>query len=97
MAEIWLSDEQTRRLREVAFPIVVLDFRGMKIAEIGRDDETPIYREGMTDDELGAEIVRRREVLQQEGGIFYTTKDVAKDVSICGGNQAVAIQNSSVT
>jgi hypothetical protein len=76
MAEIWLNDEQTRRLREAAFPIVVLDSRGMKIAEIGRDDETPIYREGMTDKELGDELVRRREELQQEGGILYTTKDV---------------------
>jgi hypothetical protein len=76
MAEIWLSDEQTRRLRDATYPVVILDSRGMKIAEIGQQDEAPIYREGMTDDEVGAEILRRREVLQQEGGIFYTTKDV---------------------
>jgi hypothetical protein len=76
MAEMWLSDEQTRRLRDAVFPIVILDSRGMKIGEIGREDEAPIHREGMTDEEWGAGIVRRREELQLEGGIFYTTKDV---------------------
>jgi hypothetical protein len=54
----------------------------MKIGEIEQQDYVPINREGMTDEEWGVKVVRRREELQQDSGIFYTTKDVLEHLRL---------------
>lgn len=76
MAELWLNEEQSRRLREASFPIVLLDSRGMKIGEFRLPERAPIDESSMTEDDWVKETLRRKEQAEREGGIYYTTKEV---------------------
>ena len=64
MTQITLTDEQTRLLASASSPIVIIDARGRKVAEVNAPLPSP--RE-MTDQEWIAEAVRRRDEARRNG------------------------------
>jgi hypothetical protein len=75
MTSIVLSDEQSRLLLSGSLPVVVLDSRGRKVAEI-TSVESPAASQKMTDAELIAEAKRRMERAKHENVKCYTTAEV---------------------
>jgi hypothetical protein len=72
MTQIILNDEQTRLLAGATVPVVIVDSRGRKVAEI----PAPLNSQEMSEEEWIAEAIRRRERYEQEGGPSYTTREV---------------------
>ncbi|RIK71653.1 MAG: hypothetical protein DCC67_20140 [Planctomycetota bacterium] len=79
MTHIMLSDEQSRVLFGATLPIVILDSRGTKVAEIASLPDQATDVRDMTDEEWTAECLRRAQQAKQtieEGGTFPTTQEV---------------------
>jgi hypothetical protein len=76
MALIVLSPEQTRLLASASFPIVIMDARGQKVAELSEPSAASPMTNEMTEEEWVAEAVRRKQRFEREGGLVYTTAEV---------------------